>query len=207
MKGMDNKMENILVIIGSPQFADKSISTQAANYFMDEYQKIHADVSFDIVRVGDLPEIRFTPTILAGEPTEEDMVILANRGDLLAKYQKADKIVIATPMWDFSLPGSVKEVLDAFCVAGKTFRYLEAPDADGNIVESLMPPKKVLIIQAMGGQHKGTDRDVSFMQIEKILNFLGNKEISYVAVENVAIPGVDALGTAKKELDVVASKF
>jgi len=200
-------MENILVLIGSPQFADKSVSTQAANYFMEEYQKSHADVTFDVVRVADLPEIRFTSTILAGEPTEADMAILANREELLEKYSKADKIIVATPMWDFSLPGTVKEVLDTFCVAGKTFKYLDAPDADGNIVASLVPAKKVLVIQAMGGQHKGTANDLGFMQVQSILGFIGNKEIDYVAVENVAIPNVDSLATANTELKALAGQF
>jgi len=200
-------MENILVLIGSPQFADKSVSTQAANYFMEEYQKSHADVTFDVVRVADLPEIRFTSTILAGEPTEADMAILANREELLEKYSKADKIIVATPMWDFSLPGTVKEVLDTFCVAGKTFKYLDAPDADGNIVASLVPAKKVLVIQAMGGQHKGTANDLGFMQVQSILGFIGNKEIEYVAVENVAIPNVDSLATANTELKALAGQF
>jgi FMN-dependent NADH-azoreductase len=200
-------MENILILIGSPQFADKSVSTQAANYFVEEYKKGNAEANFDVVNVSELPEIRFTSTILAGEPTEADMAILANRTELMEKYLKADKIVIATPMWDFSLPGTVKEALDTFCVAGKTFRYLEAPDADGNIVEALTPAKKILVIQAMGGAHKGTENDLGFKQIQSILGFIGNKDIQYVAVENVAIPDVDSLAIAKTELQALATQF
>lgn len=200
-------MEKILVLIGSPQFADKSFSTQATHYFMDTYKAAHSDVEFDIVRVADLPEIRFTPTILAGEPTESDMQILANRTALLEKYKAADKIILATPMWDFGLPGTVKEVLDAFCVAGETFKYLDAPDAEGNISTSLMPAKKILFIQAMGGQHKGTAGDLGYAQVKALLSFIGNRELEYVAVENVAIPNVDALANAKIELDEVVRRF
>jgi len=200
-------MENILILIGSPQFAEKSASTQAANYFMEEYKKENADVTFDVVRLGDLPEIRLTSTILAGEPTEADMAILANREEMLQKYTKADKVVVATPMWDFSLPGHVKDALSTFCVAGKTFRYLETPAEDGSIVESLFPAKKVLVIQAMGGSHKDTERDLGFKQIKQMLQFIGNKEIEYVAVENVAIPDVDSMTIAKAELQTLAAQF
>ena len=200
-------MTKVLLLIGSPQAADKSASTQAAEYFVKKYQEAHAGVEVETVRIADLGEIRFTSSILAGQPTEADMEILGNRKALLEKYKVADKIVLAAPMWNYGLPGTVKEAIDTFCAAGETFNYLHEPDAEGNISVSLLPGKKLLFIQAMGGQHKGTPGDIAFAQVSSLFKFIGTKDITYVAVENVAIPGVDALANAQAELDTLVDTF
>lgn len=199
-------MEKLLVVLGSPRYENESVSTQATKYFVDMYTE-GKEVQVDVIKVSEVTNILLTETILAGKPTEADMKILAKREQLLNLFIAADKIVLGIPMWNFGLPGMTKEVIDTFAVAGKTFKYLPAPDENGNIFKALVDPKKLLLITAAGGIHKNLGTDMIVPQIKILFHFIGTTDVIHVAAEGVSIPGMDALGVAKQELAEVAKIF
>lgn len=199
-------MANVIIYLGSPKVESESVSTQVALYFKEKYQAAHPNDDVKVVKVSDLEIPTFTGTILSGQPTEADMQVLAKRGERLAEFKWADKIVLASPMWDFSLPGFVKELLDCFCVVGETFKYLDAPDENGHIVKALTSGKKMLFIQATGGMHKGKPTDLGYPLVSTIFNFIGVADQTYVAAEGANM-GIDAVGKAKNEIDQLVQNF
>ncbi len=200
-------MAKVLVLLGSPLDATVSVGSQVAMNFVEKYKQANPSDEVEIVNISENKVPSFTKTILSGTPTAEDFVALETRGAVLAKFKSADKIVLATPMWNFSLPGFVKEYIDCFFVAGETFKYLDQPDENGSIVKGLAAGKKVLFIQAMGGAHKGTEGDIGYKMISQMFAFIGINDVAYIAVQGAAIPGMTPVETALPEVDAIVSTF
>src|SRR5947209_2432945 len=76
---------------------------------------------------------------------------IANAGDaLLDEVEAADIIVIAAPMYNFTIPSTLHAWLDHITRAGRTFRY----NADGR-PEGLLKDKVVYVVTARGGVYTG----------------------------------------------------
>ncbi|MCL1991006.1 MAG: NAD(P)H-dependent oxidoreductase [Defluviitaleaceae bacterium] len=183
-------MSNVLVILGSLNQAELSASTQVATAFLEAYTAKNPEATVETIDATEVHDVALTKNIISGNIGEYEQDVLSQRMALLEKFKAADLVVIATPMFNFGLPGQVKEVLDTFAVAGETFKYLDAPDADGNVSVGLSEGKKLVLIEAMGGFNAGV-KDVAFAQVELLFNFLGVDDISYIPVQGTAVPGME----------------
>ena len=82
--------------------------------------------------------------------TENHKKALTLSNELVSEVLEADEIILATPMFNFSVPAALKAWIDHVVRAGKTFRY----KADGT-PEGLLAGqnKEVLVIIASGGSY------------------------------------------------------
>lgn len=96
---------------------------------------------------------------------------------LTAGFLEHDKIVIANPLWNLSIPTRLKAWFDTITVAGKTFRYSEA----GTV--GMVKGKKVLHIQANGGYYNGSDPASQY--VKRLFNFLGVEDYHQLFVEGM----------------------
>jgi FMN-dependent NADH-azoreductase len=199
-------MSNVLVILGSLNKAENSASTKVAHAFLDAYKAKNSDATVETIDAVEVRDLALTKNIIAGQIGEYEQNVLAQRGAFLEKFKVADLIVIATPMFNFGLPGQVKEVIDTFAVAGETFKYLDAPDADGNVSVGLTEGKKVVLVEAMGGFNAGS-KDTALNQIELLFNFIGVKDISYIPVQGTAVPGMEETESRIAEARELAEKL
>ena len=113
---------------------------------------------------------------------------------LIAEIQRADRIVIAAPMYNFGIPVQLKAWIDAIAKARVTFRYTE------HGVEGLLKDKKVYVIQTAGGMHSGTAADSQTAYLRTVLGFLGMTDIEFVYAEGLAM-GEDAEQSALKSAE------
>ncbi|WP_243361105.1 FMN-dependent NADH-azoreductase [Fundidesulfovibrio terrae] len=90
-------------------------------------------------------------------------------------------LVMAVPMWNFSIPYRLKQYIDLIVQPGVSF------EADGSGARGLIPDKPVFIAYASGGQYPpGTGAQALDFQkpyLETILNYVGLKDIRSVRVE------------------------
>jgi len=63
------------------------------------------------------------------------------------QFAEADKYVIATPMWNLSIPAILKAYFDYITVTGITFKYTE------NGAVGLLKNKKAVVIMTTGGEY------------------------------------------------------
>ncbi|NWD52742.1 NAD(P)H-dependent oxidoreductase, partial [Pseudomonas gingeri] len=93
----------------------------------------------------------------------------------IEEFLAADAIVIAAPMYNFTIPTQLKAWIDRIAVAGKTFRYTE------NGPEGLAGGKKLVIVSTSGGLHVGQPTGVAHEDYLKVLfGFLGITDIEFV---------------------------
>jgi len=116
----------------------------------------------------------------------------------LAEFLAADALVIAAPMYNFTIPTQLKAWIDRIAVAGQTFRYTEAGP------EGLCGDKKLVIVSTAGGLHAGQPSGVGHEEYLKLMfGFLGITDIEIVRAEGLAY-GDDmrtkAMGEAKSQI-------
>ena len=131
------------------------------------------------VRYRDLdldPVPHLTGRGLSGADADE--VAAASRA--LDEFLAADVVVIGAPMYNFSVPSTLKAWIDRIAVAGKTFRYT----ADGP--QGLAGGKQVIIASGRGGLHSGAPSDFQEPYLRQVFGFLGIDDITLVRAEGVA---------------------
>ncbi len=99
----------------------------------------------------------------------------------LAEFLAADAVVIAAPMYNFTIPTQLKAWIDRIAVAGQTFRYTEAGP------EGLCGNKKIVIVSTSGGLHVGQATGVAHEEYLKVMfGFFGITDIEFVRAHGLA---------------------
>ncbi|MBC3362348.1 FMN-dependent NADH-azoreductase [Pseudomonas sp. SWRI154] len=101
--------------------------------------------------------------------------------ETMAEFQAADALVIAAPMYNFTIPTQLKAWIDRIAVAGQTFRYGDAG------FEGLCGGKKLVIVSTAGGLHAGQPSGVGHEDyLKHMFGFLGITDIEFVRAEGLA---------------------
>ncbi|MBK9657493.1 MAG: NAD(P)H-dependent oxidoreductase, partial [Rhodanobacteraceae bacterium] len=90
--------------------------------------------------------------------------------------------VIGAPMYNFSIPSTLKAWIDRVAVAGKTFRYT----AQGP--QGLVKGKRVFLAITQGGVHElggASEHHESYLRF--VLGFLGITEVEVVRAQGLAM--------------------
>lgn len=96
---------------------------------------------------------------------------------LTGGFLEHDRIVVANPLWNLSVPTRLKAWFDTITVAGKTFKYTE----QGSV--GMVQGKKVLHIQANGGVYGGADPASQY--VKTLFTFLGVADFTQLFVEGM----------------------
>ena len=111
----------------------------------------------------------------------------------LQQFLDADVVVIGAPMYNFSIPSTLKAWIDRIAVAGRTFRYTE----DGP--QGLAGGKRVIVASGRGSVH-AAQTDFQEPYLRQVFAFLGIDDIEFVRAEGVAYSPqhrTDAIAAAK----------
>nr|WP_252361395.1 NAD(P)H-dependent oxidoreductase [Acinetobacter pittii] len=102
---------------------------------------------------------------------------------ILQQFEETDIFVLGAPMYNLSIPTTLKAWIDRILIAGRTFRYTE------NGPQGLVSGKKVIIVSARGsayGDQFPMDHQESYLK--DIFNFLGIQDVFVVRAEGMAFP-------------------
>jgi FMN-dependent NADH-azoreductase len=113
--------------------------------------------------------------------TKADAVAAEASERTLQDFLDADVIVVGAPMYNFSVPSTLKAWIDRVAVSGRTFRYTEKGP------EGLAKGKRVVIASGRGGFY-GVDSPADFQEayLRQVFGFLGITDIEFVRAEGVA---------------------
>jgi FMN-dependent NADH-azoreductase len=135
---------------------------------------------------------------IKGQPsTEAERATNALSDKLIAELRDADTIVIGAPMYNFSVPTSLRAWFDHVLRAGETFRYTEGGP------EGLLKGKRVIVIETRGGLYsEGPAAAVDFQEpyLRHLLGFIGLTDVVFVRAEKIAF------GPEAREAAISASK-
>lgn len=117
---------------------------------------------------------------------------LALSDSLVNDLQQASHIVIAAPIYNFSVPAVLKAWIDMVARARVTFRYTE------NGPEGLLKGKKAYLVVASGGVPLESEYDFATPYLRQVMGFLG--------IDDVTVINANELGQAANEA-IVAEKL
>jgi len=133
----------------------------------------------------------FTPK---GDRSTEQQQTLALSDTLVAEIESADTLVIGLPVYNFTVPTSVKAWIDMIARAQLTFRYTE------NGPEGLLTGKKAYIIFASGGTPMGSDYDFASKYMKHILGFVGITDVMLISANQAGEHEGDPLEAARNQI-------
>lgn len=176
-----------LLHIDSSILGDNSASRQLSAGVVKAWQAAEpgVEVTYRDVAAEGINHFSGATLCALGTPAEQRSATQQQEADLsaktLAEFLAADAVVIAAPMYNFTIPTQLKAWIDRIAVAGQTFRYTEAGP------EGLCGNKKVIIVSTSGGLHAGQATGVAHEDYLKVLlGFLGITDIEFVRAHGLA---------------------
>ncbi|MGB1962657.1 MAG: FMN-dependent NADH-azoreductase, partial [Candidatus Puniceispirillaceae bacterium] len=120
--------------------------------------------------------------------TQGQRVILAQSDALVSELQAADDIVIAVPIYNFSVPAAFKAWIDLVCRTNITFVY------ENDKPRGMLTDKRAFVVITSGGTLGGSEIDYTSGYVKHILSFIGITDVTFV----------DATGLSKNRRKVIA---
>ena len=153
---------------------------------------------------NDLPFIdaeRHAANLAPYADRSDDQHALAKIADeLIDELEAADTVVFSVPVYNFTVPATLKAWADLVARAGRTFQYT------ANGPEGLLTGKKVYITAASGGTAVGSDIDFMSPWLKFFLGFLGMHDVELVAADGImGEGGEEKIAEAHEEVEKLAA--
>lgn len=165
-----------LLHIDSSILGENSVSRQLSAAAVANWRQRapHIEVEYRDLAAEPLPHLSGA-SLAKADPAEAEA---AER--TMQQFLDADVIVIGAPMYNFSIPSTLKAWIDRVAVAGRTFRYTEKGP------EGLAGGKKLVVAGAFGGIHAGSPTDFVEPYLRQVFGFLGITDIEFVRADGIA---------------------
>lgn len=192
-------MAKILHIVSSPR-GNQSFSRQLGNAIIDSIKKREPDTTVKEHVLSENPYPHLGEAHITGfytpeeNRTPEQAIAVKRSDDAIAELQGAEIIVIGVPMYNFSIPSSLKAYFDHVARAGITFRYSEKGP------EGLLKNKKAYIALSSAGVFDNDAMrpyDFAAPYVKQFLDFIGITDVTVFRVEGTAIPGIQETAMEK----------
>ena len=120
------------------------------------------------------------------ERTDAQRAALALSDTLVDELKSADVVVLGVPIYNFSVPASLKAWIDQIARVGETFRYT----SDGP--QGLLEGKRAIVSMASGGVPIGSDFDFASDYVRHVLGFVGITDVQVVTEATIGTEGLEA---------------
>lgn len=208
-------MARLLYIQASPR-GGRSYSTAAADAFVAAYKIGHPGDTVETLNVfhADLPvfdgaALEAKYAIMHGqEHTSQQRLAWSSVEAVIAQFKRADKYLVAVPMWNFGIPYRLKQYIDVLVQPGYTFGI------DANGYKGLVTGRPATVVYARGGEYPpgtpGEAYDLQKRYMELILGFIGFTDIRTIVVgptlegtredqERVRVAGIELARAAGRD--------
>jgi len=203
-------MKRLLHIIATPR-EDESRTLQVSEAFLDAFKNTHPNWVIDELNLikEELPNL--SQKMVSGK-----YVLLEGKdlfGSLketwaeivqhIERFKTADRFLISTPMWNFSIPYMLKQYIDLIVQPRYLFQFIDGKP------EGLVKGKKMTVIISRGGQY-GHAKELDHQEpyLKTIFGFVGISDIVFIKAEGMDMGEQirnEALAKAKKEALVLAN--
>lgn len=181
-------MSKVLFIKANDRPVEQAVSVKLYEAFVQSYKENHpndeiAELDLFAENLPYYGNDLLTAMFKAGrgmELTAEEKKGAELVNKYLNQFADADKVMIAFPMWNFTVPAVLHTYVDYLSQAGKTFKYT----AEGPV--GLMGDKKVALLSARGGVYSEgpmAEIELANRYVRTVLGFWGISNITEVIVE------------------------
>lgn len=200
-------MTKLLYIEASPR-KNRSSSNEIGAAFVDAYLNQHPSHTVEIINLWhyDLPEMSgellksVYSSILKLELTHKEQKEWHKIEKIVNEFKAADKYLLSTPMWNFSIPYRLKHYLDVIIQPGLTYEFSPKSGYRG-----LVTGKPIAIISARGGEYVRDMQKMDLQQpyLEQVFRTIGFQDIQFIlqqpTLDSSLFATQEAVKKAKKE--------
>jgi FMN-dependent NADH-azoreductase len=195
----------VLHIDSSPRGVD-SVSRDLTRQIVDRLNAI--EPTLDVIRydLGDRPLPHLSSDAIGALrrselATTEQREVNAVSDRMIEELQRADLIVIGSPMHNFGITSQLKAWFDTIIRAGKTFSYSEKGP------QGLLKGKRAIVVETRGGVYT-TGPAASFNHqephLKTLLAFIGISDVQFIHAEGLDMgpeSRANGLAHAKSAID------
>ncbi len=199
-------MAHVLIIESSARQQD-STSRQLTREFVNQWQNAHPDDVITLRDVAAKPVPHLDVDLLGGwtkpeaERSGAEIEALTRSNILTDELLAADVLVLAAPMYNFTIPSTLKAWLDHVLRAGITFKYTPTGP------QGLLTGKRAIVLTARGGIHAGGASDHQEPYLRQVMAFIGIHDVEFIHAEGLNMSGdfyEKGMNQAKARLAAVA---
>ncbi len=192
-------MARVLYIEASPR-GERSFSRRVAQRFLRAYSARHPDDEIETLNLfaTDLPE--FGVEAAAQKMAQIDDLVAGGKGIVpegpwaavhreILSLKAADKVLLSSPMWNYSIPYRLKHYIDIVCQPGLTFYVNRRGEYVG-----MVKNKPLQLVLASGSAYRvgwpsaddGTKSDFQRAYLEHVARFIGFADIRVLKIQPTA---------------------
>lgn len=131
---------------------------------------------------------------LEAERTDAQRQTLAFSDELVQELMAADIVVIGAPIYNFSVPASLKAWIDLIARVQLTFRYTE------NGPVGLLEGKKAYVLAPSGGVPVGSPVDFATPYLRHALGFVGITDVEIIGAQGADRGNDQAMDDARARI-------
>ena len=181
-------MSHVLIIESSARQQD-SVSRQLTRDFIQQWQAAHPGDQINVRDVAANPLPHLDTDLLGGwmKPAEQrsmpEQEAFERSNQLTDELLAADVLVMAAPMYNFTIPSTLKAWLDHVLRAGITFKYTPTGP------QGLLQGKRAIVLTARGGIHAGAGSDHQEPYLRQAMAFIGIHDVEFIHAEGLNMSG------------------
>lgn len=181
-------MSHVLIIESSARQQD-SVSRQLTRDFIQQWQAAHPGDQINVRDVAANPLPHLDADLLGGwmKPAEQrsmpEQEAFGRSNQLTDELLAADVLVMAAPMYNFTIPSTLKAWLDHVLRAGITFKYTPTGP------QGLLQGKRAIVLTARGGIHAGAGSDHQEPYLRQAMAFIGIHDVEFIHAEGLNMSG------------------
>ncbi|MGH1439352.1 MAG: FMN-dependent NADH-azoreductase [Cellvibrionaceae bacterium] len=193
-------MNNTILQIDSSARYQGSLSRELTQYLSGVLaQRNQAEIIYRDLSASVLPFVTekhigayYTPK---ENRSEEQRQLLVGSDELITELRAVNTLVIGAPIYNFSVPATLKAWIDLVCRVGETFQYGEAGP------EGLLDIDNAYIITSAGGTAIGSDIDFNSQYLQQICRFIGVKKSHVIDVSGSKRDSDTLIDFAKEQIN------
>lgn len=181
----------------SRQLGDRLITQLNAKY--PEMTLINRDLAKGIPFVNEAMVVAYNTPEEERSPMQKEVLQPSNA--LVDELFASDALIITTPIYNFSVPASLKAYIDLVCRARLTFRY----SSNGPV--GLLSDRKTYLVVASGGTPVGSDMDFATGYLKQVLAFIGIHDVEVIAGDRLMSGAEERMAQAQQQIDQLISQI
>jgi FMN-dependent NADH-azoreductase len=194
------KMQKVFVINSSAS-GEQSVSRTLVGYAVQRLVAAYPglEVRYRDLDADPVPHlVSSTVEGVRGIPVSDrelDAQALSDR--IIGEVQAADLLVIGAPMYNFSIPTTLRAYFDHLVRPRVTFSYAEAGP------QGLLTGKSAIVVESRGGFYsEGPAKAIDFQEpyLRQLLSFIGISEVTFIRAEKIGF------GPEARELALTAAR-
>lgn len=133
-----------------------------------------------------------------GNLSEEEKKVLKVSDELIQELETNDVIVIGAPIYNFTIPASLKSYFDLVARPGKTFNMGPIGKFTG-----LLTGKKAIVVITSATTKIGSSQEFSKDYIAAFLKFIGITDVEFVEMDQTVFSYQEKLQSATAQIEAM----